>query len=84
MTKEDIEKQELARKHIGANTPEWILDKCVELLNDFENQIQSQPLQSGEKECKCEHAYGEIGCAMVDLDQKCTPYPEGSKCSIDI
>ena len=31
------EKEKLIKKHLGINTPDWIVQNCIKMLNDFED-----------------------------------------------
>ena len=32
----NYKKEQLIKKHLGANTPKWIIDNCIALINEFE------------------------------------------------
>jgi hypothetical protein len=31
------EKEKLIKKHLGINTPDWIVQNCIKMLNEFED-----------------------------------------------
>ena len=39
---ENIDKLEMIRKHLGAVTPGWIVDNCLNLLNAFELVLKEE------------------------------------------
>ena len=40
LRKTDRYKIELIKHHLGKNAPDWILNNCLKLLNDFEENIE--------------------------------------------
>jgi len=32
----NYKKEQLIKKHLGVNTPKWIIDNCIALINEFE------------------------------------------------
>lgn len=33
----NTKKTKLIQKHLGSNTPEWVIANCIALLNEFED-----------------------------------------------
>ena len=57
------------------NDLDTFLHKNKQALN-----IDSVVLPTEKEGTLCEHAYGEKGCRMRDMDLNCAPYPTDSKC----
>jgi len=33
----NFKKEKLIKKHLGINTPDWIVQNCIKMLNEFED-----------------------------------------------
>lgn len=54
----NYKKEKLIKKHLGINTPDWIVQNCIGLLNEFEdinlkNQEQALPIHGVSKSFYC-------------------------------
>ena len=61
------------------------IDFITEALKETVNEVNTLNiarvvLPTDKEGTLCEHAYGEKGCRMRDMDLNCAPYPTDSKC----
>ena len=66
----NFKKEKLIKKHLGIATPDWIVQNCIKMLNEFEDVALTIPVvvqQSEQLFCGVEGGF----CPYEESDRKC-------------
>lgn len=66
--KEEQAKRDLIKKHLGGNTPEWIVDNCVRMLNEIEGKERKPPYKENGCTTTC---WGCLDGKKCCIENKC-------------
>ena len=65
----NFKKEKLIKKHLGVLTPDWIVQNCIKMLNEFEDEVLTIPNLNQQRELLLAYEKFRMGHTLNATDK---------------